>query len=255
MSNCQMKILEVNRNTSYPIIYKNHYATTMPKLTKYFLGCYIKDKLVGTITLGWGTRPLHTIQKLFPDLKTKDYLEIGKMCMLEEMPKNSESQMLSQMIKWVKNYLPNIKYIFTWSDGIMGKVGYVYQSANFLYGGYIWTDIYLNEKTKERIHPRKIGNFVKGARPTYEERKKLNLTSIKGKQFRYIYPITKKNRKKLKTSTITWDIDYPKEKDLLWKIKKSKEKNYIVKEDKPIVDATINNFKTQIINQIEMQYE
>ena len=31
-----------------------------------------------------------------------DYYEIGKMCMLDEMPKNSESQMLSKVVKWMK---------------------------------------------------------------------------------------------------------------------------------------------------------
>ena len=56
-----------------------HYSAVMPKLTKHYLGCYDNDKMVGVITFGWGTRPKHTIQKLFPKLDTKDYFEIGKM--------------------------------------------------------------------------------------------------------------------------------------------------------------------------------
>ena len=64
----------------------------MPKLTKIRLGYYDEKDLVGVITFGWGTRPLHTIQKLFPELTTKDYYEIGKMAMDDKMPRNSESK-------------------------------------------------------------------------------------------------------------------------------------------------------------------
>ena len=72
--------------------------------------------LVGTITLGWGVRPKNTIQKLFPDLESKDYFEIGRMCMLDEMPRNSESQMLSACVKWIKANCPEVKVLFTWAD-------------------------------------------------------------------------------------------------------------------------------------------
>ena len=34
-------------------------------------------------------------------------------------------------------------------------VGYVYQSANFLYGGFIWSDVYIS-KTGEKVHFRTI---------------------------------------------------------------------------------------------------
>ena len=82
-------------------VQKRHYSAVMPRLTKHWLGCYQNEKLVGVITLGWGTRPKHTIQKIFPELDTKDYYEIGKMCMDEDMPRNSESQMLSKTLSYL----------------------------------------------------------------------------------------------------------------------------------------------------------
>ena len=63
--------------------------------------------------------------------------------MSEDMPRNSESQMLSQTIKWIKSNCPDIKVLFTWADGMVGKPGYVYQGSNFYYLGYIWTDMYM----------------------------------------------------------------------------------------------------------------
>lgn len=134
---------EVPKRDALSMIQKYHYSNTLPKLNKHFVGFYLKDKLVGIVTLGWGTRPLHTIKRIFPSLETKDYYEIGRMCMTEEMPKNSESQMISKLIKWIKKYEPQIKVLFTWADGIMGKPGYVYQSCSFLYCGFSLTDIYI----------------------------------------------------------------------------------------------------------------
>ena len=90
-----------------------HYSNILPRLNKHFIGFYLAEKLVGVVTLGWGTRPLHTIRKLFPNLETKDYYEIGRMCMTEDMPKNSESQMLSQLISYIKENYPEIKVLFT----------------------------------------------------------------------------------------------------------------------------------------------
>ncbi len=73
-----------------------------------------------------------------PYRELKDYLEIGRMCMTEEMPRNSESQMLSQLVKWIQRNIPELKILFTWADGMVGKVGYVYQASNFIYAG--WTE-------------------------------------------------------------------------------------------------------------------
>ena len=150
-------IKEISRQQALEMICKYHYSNTLPQLNKHFLGFYLGDDLVGVITLGWGTRPRHTIQKLFPSLDTCDYFEIGRMAMTDEMPRNSESQMLSQCVKWLKKYHPEIKILFTWADGMLGKVGYVYQASNFIYtgkvgGGDIFAGWNENPCQKNEIH-------------------------------------------------------------------------------------------------------
>lgn len=209
-----------------------HYSNILPRLNKHFVGFYLEDKLVGVVTLGWGTRPLHTIRKIFPSLETKDYYEIGRMCMTEDMPRNSESQMLSQLISYIKCTYPEIKVLFTWADGMVGKPGYVYQAANFLYAGYIWTDMYLKNGIK--IHPRQTRQFFsKGkddkrlsARPTLEQMNELGITHYKGKQFKYVYFVCDKRTKRdlIKECAIELNRDYPKQNSLEWKMKTSEGK-------------------------------
>jgi hypothetical protein len=197
----------------------------MPKLTKHFIGGFVDGKLIGALTLGWGTRPSHTIKKLFPSLNTKDYFEIGRMAMLEEMPRNTESQFLAAVELWLKKNEPTVKVLFTWADGILGKPGYVYQASNFLYGGFIVTDLYVTEKG-EKVHPRTSqgltdkGDKVCGHRPTKELLKEKGWNHYKGKQFRYVRFLCNRleKRRLLADSLVSWTIEYPKACDLEWQI-------------------------------------
>ena len=248
-------IKEISKGEGLILIFKYHYSNVMPRLTKHVLGGYIDNKLCGVITLGWGTQPKRTIVKLFPELITKDYYEIGKMCLIEELGRNSESQFISKCIKFIKdNY--SIKLLYTWSDGIVGKPGYVYQSANFLYGGYIWTDIYIT-KDGEKIHPRSTKQLLIENQKYSKINKLFWLTSdflkfkqikhYKGKQFRYVYPLMKfKMFKKLET-TVEWNLNYPKHDSLIWKIQVEKRK-YLITKSVPIFNKSACKINAKNIN-------
>ena len=262
----EFEIKEITKGYATEFIQSLHYSKTMPRLTKHFLGCYLENELVGVLTLGWGTQPKATIAKLFEGLDTKDYYEIGKMCMKEEMPKNSESQMISAVVKWMKVNTPERQFLYTWADGIMGKPGYVYQAANFLYGGFIWTQIYISEKN-EKIHPRSAKRlceenvqFKLKREPDFFVGKKgekiywltqdfldyKNILKVHGKQFRYILPLNKKSRKLLKKSKVNWNLNYPKDNDLIWK-KSTKEGKKQLKE-LPYIDSNMTEYNTKNVN-------
>ena len=255
MINFDIKPLHKNKASLF--VAERHYSAVMPRLTKHFLGFFVDNDLMGVLTLGWGTNPMGTIKKMFPELSTKDYFEIGKMCMDESMPRNSESQMLSQTIKWMRDNTPDIKYLYTWADGIVGKPGYVYQSANFLHGGFIWSDVYVSE-TGEKVHFRTIQRKMKkemgrfdtkyGPRPNDEKMGQLGFSRVWGKQFRYIYPITKKDRKYMnKYSACEWNTNYPKDNDLQWKIKKPGETSYTISDSMPFIHSNdVNHNKDNI---------
>lgn len=224
----KFRIEEISKEQAMIMIQKYHYSNTLPKLNKYFVGFFLKDELVGVVTLGWGTRPRHTIQRIFPSLNTQDYLEIGRMCMTEDMPRNSESQMLSQLVKWLKVNNPEIKILFTWADGMVGKVGYVYQASNFIYAGYSGGEMYMKDGVK--IHVRQMKSFIvpRGVkddritvRPTLEQMKQFNILHFKGKQYRYLLFLCSKKEKNrlLKECLIDLTLPRPKESDLSWTIK------------------------------------
>jgi len=221
-------VQEINSYDAIEFIQARHYSKVMPRLTKHYLGIYDGKVLAGVLTLGWGTKPFHTINKLFPTLGSKDYYEIGKMCMDDIYPRNSETQMLSKVRQWIQDNLPEKQFLYTWADGIVGKVGYVYQAFNFLYGGYIWTDIYIGPDG-EKIHPRTTKALCQ-ENAEWEGKEKVfwlthafaehkGIKRVKGKQFRYVMPLTRQAIRLLQESTVKWSKEYPKEDSLKWRMR------------------------------------
>ena len=219
-----MDLKPISKKMALRIVRNVHQSSdTLPTLTIACLGVYINDNLEGVITLGYGTRPKHTIQKLFPSLTTEDYFEIGRMCINNDFKTNTESQMLSKTVKYIKKHYPQCKVLFTWANGLLGKIGTVYQASNFLYGGYITTECYVQNGVQ--MHPRGIKKLLhpndkrRTVRPTAEEKRKFKIDHIRGKQFRYIYFTCGKTQKKklLKESPFKWTTNYPKLEDCTWK--------------------------------------
>lgn len=221
------KVAEISKDKAVIFVQKHHYSPVMPKLTKHYLGFFVENELRGVVTLGWGTQPLQTINKMFPGLVTKNYFEIGKMCMDDDMPKNSESQMMSATEKWIRQHKPEVLFLYTMADGIMGKCGFVYQASNFYFGEKYWTQVYMMENG-EKLHPRSTRTMLEENAKMLGKEKlhwltseymiQNNIKKIEGYMFRYIRPINKKAKKLLKTgSTLDWSLNYPKKDDLEWR--------------------------------------
>ena len=240
-SNNPFVVKKIHKVEAIELIQKYHYSPVMPGITKYYLGLFLNNKLKGVLTLGWGTKPRHTFNKMFPEvgvLETDDnneflhdindwYYEIGKMCLSDDLNKNkiAGSQMVSAVIKWIKENT-DCKFLYTMADGIMGKCGFVYQASNFYFGEKYFTSVYLMENG-EKLHPRtskelcvenaKFLNKEKVFWLTTDFMKFKGIRRIDGLMFRYIYPLNKKAKKMLKNSSMEWTKNYPKEKDLEWR--------------------------------------
>lgn len=220
------RIEKVSKSVASDFVAKHHYRKTMPKLNKFFYGGFFQNELVAIVTFGYGTQPVATIKKMFPSLGTKDYLEVGRLCLLDELPKNSESNFISRVVKELKKE-SEIKVLFSWSDGIMGKPGYVYQACNFEYAGKIKTDVYITQEGY-LIHPRSAKKVLE-ANAFFEHKTKMfwlsnrfcennKITRLKGFQFRYVlFTCSRKEEKELRRSAIVpIGRDYPKHKDIFF---------------------------------------
>jgi hypothetical protein len=157
-------------------------------------------------------------------LGTKDFLEVGKLALADSEPRNSETQFMSTAVWMLRKQFPNLKLAFSWADGIWGKPGYVYQAASFLYGGFIWTDVYM-DREGARVHPlqlqSKMKTYLRTQRPNAVELAERGWRHIRGKQFRYVRFLCDRAEQKrlLAESPFYWNTDHPKGDSLEWREK------------------------------------
>ena len=78
--------------------------------------------------------------------------------------------------------------------------------------------------------------------------KSKGIRRIRGKQFRYIFPLSNKSKEILRReSTVVWHKMYPKEIDLQWKEQKGKGE-YVLLEGKPEMDLSIVEYNENNVN-------
>jgi len=193
-----------------------HYSEIFPPHCLLNLGARDTNGLLAAVAIwGYGVRPLHTIRGLFPSLGTRDYFELARLCLRDDMPKNSESRFLSECAEWIRKHIPRIKLLFSWADGVRGKPGYVYQASSWLYGGFIKTQVYMDEHG-ESVHPRLL--ITRYGTRTREFCKSIGLVKWHGFQFRYVRFLCghKERKRLLRESSVQWSQKYPKLADCRW---------------------------------------
>ncbi|QGH73372.1 MAG: putative acetyltransferase [Podoviridae sp. cty5g4] len=136
------------------MIAKNHYSGKITKNRFLSMGIYHIDMpniLKGCIQLGYGIRPKikHTWGD---DVTYGNSVEFDRMWLSDELPKFSETIVLSLLAKYLYRVYPKIKYILTYSDGTVGNEGTIYKAGNYIYCGKLKADFYILQNG-ERIHP------------------------------------------------------------------------------------------------------
>ena len=183
---CRWDIVAIPFAVAKEFVYRHHYAKMIPSTTVACYGLMVEGKLRGICSWGYGVRPRHTIEKWFPTLGVRDYLELGRLCLLDEMPRNSESRFLSLVIRQIKADYPHLKMLLSWADGLRGKPGYVYQACSWLYGGYINSEFYTDTEGHV-IHPRLLITRYGSRGKAIQSQ--LNLRHYFGRQFMYCRPL------------------------------------------------------------------
>ena len=204
-------IKEIDSKLANRLICENHYSGTVPKGVKFHLGIFIDEILYGVAQFGYGIRPQETC-KWVNGTNSDEYLELNRLWISDKLGKNAESNSISKALKYVKEKKPELKWIISFADGMMGKVGIIYQATNFIYTGFrfdtggIWMT-----KTGERLHGVSLWHKHKTQkRSDLEIIYGKPLFNVTGGQHRYFYFYNKDFIKDL----IIDKLPYPKQCDI-----------------------------------------
>lgn len=133
VQNKKYLVKEVDAKIAKKIIKKFHYSHKCVSNSKLHLGVFLHSGvLVGAMQYGPSMNGYKTTKKLHP---SKKCMELNRMVMVDDEPRNSESMAISLGFKYLKKYT-SLDYVISFSDGKEGNVGYIYQATNWKYIGY-----------------------------------------------------------------------------------------------------------------------
>lgn len=109
---------------------KHHYSGKVAPNSKLHFGAFLDNKLHGVLSFG---SPLvkSKVLGLVEGTLWNEMLELNRMAFDDYLPKYSESRCLSICFKLIKKNAPHIKWILSFSDGVLCGDGTIYRASGF----------------------------------------------------------------------------------------------------------------------------
>jgi len=147
----------------------------------------------GFLQLGYGIRPhlKHTISIFITE---DNYCEFDRMWLSDELPKFSESQVISLLLSYLKQTCHKIKFVITYADSSVGNTGTIYKATSAISIGKVPVDFYLLPNG-ERVHPVSMWHRHKSRSWCLLQTLYPGIKHIKkGWQYRFLYVLNRKLR-------------------------------------------------------------
>ncbi len=189
ISNGRHWIKECSAKEADEVIRKYHYSKK--NTTNRFLSFRV-DNNQGYLQLGYGIRPAKK-NTVHPYIQKGNYAEFDRMWLSDELEKNSESQVISLLLSYLKQVYPHIKFIITYADESVGNYGTIYKATNARECEGVPVDFYVLPNG-ERVHPVTMWHWHKTRAWDFLQKKYPGIKHIKGdyQQRRFLYILDKK---------------------------------------------------------------
>ena len=124
----QFFIEKCMRSEIEDFVEKHHYSGSINGVkTPYCFKLTDGENLIGAMI--FGPLGMANAWKKYGE-QPEDVMELRRLCLIDETPKNSESFFIGQALKWLKNNT-EIKTIVSYADPNHGHEGTIYKATNF----------------------------------------------------------------------------------------------------------------------------
>ena len=113
------------------LIISHHYLGSFPGGTRLCFGVFIDQRLVGSLTLGVGSKESH---RLVSGARPNDCMTLTRLWISDELGKNTESYVIGLVLRKLRRHT-SVKFVISYSDPAEGHHGVIYQASNFIYTG------------------------------------------------------------------------------------------------------------------------
>lgn len=204
----EFRVEEIDRKIANKLIKENHYSKKVYAGSYIHLAVLVGQEIKGILQFGYAMNPASQ-GSVVAETKQDEYLELNRMWLHDDMPKNSESKAISYCMKYIKKKLNNkIKWVQSFADERCGRNGIVYQACSFDYYGEHTSDFWeLNGEVFHNIQmtlspkDHRYNETVRHLQENKEKAKRLVL-----RQFRYLFFIDQRYKDKC----LLKKLDYPK---------------------------------------------
>jgi hypothetical protein len=202
-----------------PFVRAHHYSGKIVCNSSLHFGVFLDGGLHGVMSYG-PSLDKSKMLNLVRGTGWNEFLELNRMAFDSYLPRNSESRAISQSIRLIRKYAPQVKWIVSFADACSCGDGTIYRASNFLL-----TLIKKNQNLCLLPNGRQIHKMVVNSSPTSprEElggRSLFDVTGgkfsfkayveavggsiISGYQLRYMYFIDKEKQKDLTVPIIPY---------------------------------------------------
>jgi len=134
MSVKDIEIKKLPSTRANNFIRNNHYSGKIVPNSKFHFGIFYNNKLEGVLQYGNPMDKNKTIG-LVKNTKWNNFIELNRMALTDNLPKNAESRSIAITIKLLKKYAPHLDWILTYADGTQCGDGTIYRASGFLLTG------------------------------------------------------------------------------------------------------------------------
>ena len=103
----------IDKKIAKELIIKNHYSHKWTSC-RYSIGLFDVDKLIGVSVYGFPVGR-QTVKSITPNLNNSDVLELTRLWIIDDTPKNTESYFLGKTFDWLRKNT-NVKVLISYSD-------------------------------------------------------------------------------------------------------------------------------------------
>jgi len=188
----EIQIVKCTKAEADVVIAANHYSKKPTKNSFLSLLVHYRGEVHGALQLGYGIRP-----KIKGEFAPEEMREFDRMWLSDDMPKFSESIVLSMLHKYLQIAHPEIKVLISYSDTSVGNNGTIYRAANYILIDDIKADFYILP-SGERVHP--VSMWHRHKTRAWKTMQELypGIRKANGRQLKFAYYFDRKRASKIK---------------------------------------------------------
>lgn len=124
----------IDSKSARTFIKRWHYSGKVCANSQIHFGAFHNDKLVGVMQYGPSTDKRRMAQNL--GIGMNEFLELNRMALIDNTPKNTESRFIAITIKILKKQYPFLRLIISFADACQCGDGTIYRASGFKLMGF-----------------------------------------------------------------------------------------------------------------------